>query len=251
MNLGELTKKAARAGVPLAILEKDYAISVVLRIISESELKDSLIFKGGTAIKKAYFSEARFSEDIDFTVINRKPTDVGNVVREIFEGRKTGDFEVLAVEREKTSAGLRIALKFLGPLRHPQRIRVDFSFREKPAAPVKEEKIVDEHQPPGYSLKTMGLEEILAEKLRAVSSRSAPRDLHDIWFLTQKGVKVDSQLVAKKFELYNEKFEKQKALGRISELKRNWKGDLRQFMKRVPSFETVEKEVRELLAKEF
>ena len=36
--------------------------------IAESELRDKLAFKGGTALKRAYYPDYRFSEDLDFTL---------------------------------------------------------------------------------------------------------------------------------------------------------------------------------------
>ena len=55
MDLTDLRKRAGKLGMPQAMLEKDYALSVVLLELSRSSLKERLAFKGGTAIKKAYF----------------------------------------------------------------------------------------------------------------------------------------------------------------------------------------------------
>jgi len=251
MDLKELAKRAAKAGVPMAMIEKDYALTIVLETIAGSGLRRSLVFKGGTAVKKTHFPEARFSEDLDFTAVGAMPKEVEAETRRIFEGKRIGGIEITAVEHERTTAGLRMAVKFLGLLNYPQRVRLDFSFRERPCASIREEGINDDYGTAKVTINTLGLEEILAEKLRAISSREAPRDLYDIWFLFGKGVKIDKQLVAKKFEIYNEKFEALKAGEQASKLKTNWKTDLQQFMKQVPPFETVEKEVMERLKKEF
>src|SRR5471030_2216003 len=57
--------------VPQHVIEKDYALSYVLAgIAKQPELSHSLIFKGGTALKKIFFGDYRFSEDLDFSVIN-------------------------------------------------------------------------------------------------------------------------------------------------------------------------------------
>jgi predicted nucleotidyltransferase component of viral defense system len=39
----------------------------IAAIFNEPELKETLIFKGGTCSKKCWFEEYRFSEDLDFT----------------------------------------------------------------------------------------------------------------------------------------------------------------------------------------
>ena len=49
-------------------IEKDYVIGWVLKGISNNKfLLESLVFKGGTALRKIYFTEYRLSEDLDFT----------------------------------------------------------------------------------------------------------------------------------------------------------------------------------------
>ncbi len=51
------------------IVEQDYVLSWVLWGISQvSKSKSHLLFKGGTALKKCYFGDYRFSRDLDFSV---------------------------------------------------------------------------------------------------------------------------------------------------------------------------------------
>ena len=57
--------------VPLHVIEKDYALSYVLAgIAKQPDLSNALIFKGGTALKKIFFGDYRFSEDLDFSAMN-------------------------------------------------------------------------------------------------------------------------------------------------------------------------------------
>ncbi|MEM7175991.1 MAG: nucleotidyl transferase AbiEii/AbiGii toxin family protein [Chlamydiota bacterium] len=57
----------------LDILQQDYLLSwLLVGIFEHPQLKSNLIFKGGTALKKGYFGNYRFSEDLDFSMI--KPT---------------------------------------------------------------------------------------------------------------------------------------------------------------------------------
>jgi len=60
----------------VATLEKDYALTWLLSGIywEDSKLRDILIFKGGTAIRKIYFPEWRLSEDLDFTIMQEVDT---------------------------------------------------------------------------------------------------------------------------------------------------------------------------------
>jgi len=70
-NLSLLSNRLARKGgrrVPEAVLERDYCLSWFLIGLSHSPLKEILLFKGGTCIKKCYIPDYRFSEDLDFTL---------------------------------------------------------------------------------------------------------------------------------------------------------------------------------------
>ncbi len=70
-NLSLLSNRLASAGgrrIPEAVLERDYCLSWFLVGLSRNPLRELLLFKGGTALKKCYFPDYRFSEDLDFTL---------------------------------------------------------------------------------------------------------------------------------------------------------------------------------------
>jgi predicted nucleotidyltransferase component of viral defense system len=68
----ELFKQLSfKTGIQPQAIEKDAWVTLVLRIIFNSELADHLIFKGGTSLSKSYNLIQRFSEDIDIA-INRE-----------------------------------------------------------------------------------------------------------------------------------------------------------------------------------
>jgi hypothetical protein len=64
----EISRLAHRLGVGDRVIEKDYVLSWLLVAIAESDLRNALAFKGGTALKKSYYPDFRFSEDLDFTL---------------------------------------------------------------------------------------------------------------------------------------------------------------------------------------
>ncbi len=71
---------SALTGMQAQAIEKDAWVTLMLRMLFTSEIKDVLVFKGGTSLSKAYKLIERFSEDIDLA-INR--THIG------FEGELT------------------------------------------------------------------------------------------------------------------------------------------------------------------
>lgn len=53
------------------VVEKDYVLGWILAgINAHEELAESWVFKGGTCLKKCYFETYRFSEDLDFTLLD-------------------------------------------------------------------------------------------------------------------------------------------------------------------------------------
>src|SRR3990172_1449351 len=61
------TGKARR--IADSVLERDYCLAWFLSALAQSKLRTALAFKGGTALKRCYFPDYRFSEDLDFTLI--------------------------------------------------------------------------------------------------------------------------------------------------------------------------------------
>jgi len=68
---GEIQNVARKGGVRDQQIEKDYVLSWILQGISQhQELSKTLVFKGGTVLKKVYFEDYRIAEDLDFTSID-------------------------------------------------------------------------------------------------------------------------------------------------------------------------------------
>ena len=243
-----ILKISATEGVPQATVEKDFALSVALAKICESDLADDVIFKGGTAIRKVYFEKARFSEDLDFSV--KTGIEKGVILsklKKIFPGEENS-IMFMGLEEERTSAGLKASAKFVGPLEYPQRIRFDFNLRENLLKKPEKRELIDHYNIGKHSLNVMGIEEIFAEKIHALSSRAAPRDLYDTWFLTRNKVKLDKELVAGKLSYYQEKFDKNRIGANIDNMKAKWQSDLSRLLSQPPNFEEISEKVKKELS---
>ncbi|MCF7806852.1 MAG: nucleotidyl transferase AbiEii/AbiGii toxin family protein [Simkaniaceae bacterium] len=69
-----LDREKKKSGITFETIQQDYLLSWLLSGLYEHpSLKEQLIFKGGTALKKCYFGNYRFSEDLDFSVISSIP----------------------------------------------------------------------------------------------------------------------------------------------------------------------------------
>jgi predicted nucleotidyltransferase component of viral defense system len=63
-----IKQTAQRTGNLPIVIEKDIWVCIVLKVLFESELKDVILFKGGTSLSKDYDIIKRFSEDIDIAI---------------------------------------------------------------------------------------------------------------------------------------------------------------------------------------
>jgi len=61
-------------------IEKDYWVTYALHQLFHSDVKDSIVFKGGTSLSKCYKVIERFSEDIDLVIVKNNE-DTGNELK--------------------------------------------------------------------------------------------------------------------------------------------------------------------------
>ncbi|MFY9469002.1 MAG: nucleotidyl transferase AbiEii/AbiGii toxin family protein, partial [Solirubrobacterales bacterium] len=84
-----LQARASEWGLTEEVVEKDYVLGWLLAGIGGHRILGATwIFKGGTALKKCYVETYRFSEDLDFTVIEDgplKPDDLLPVLDEVLD----------------------------------------------------------------------------------------------------------------------------------------------------------------------
>ena len=102
------TKVSESTHIPLAMIEKDFWVCVVLsKIFSDTELREALRFKGGTSLSKGYGLIKRFSEDLD--LILDKTLVLGN--EDIFKSSYKKQREFSDVISEKTATYITTILK--------------------------------------------------------------------------------------------------------------------------------------------
>jgi len=67
----EIVEIAARKQVPKTTIDKDCGLGHFLSaMFSFSDVRDNFVFKGGTCLHKCYIKDYRFSEDLDFTLLD-------------------------------------------------------------------------------------------------------------------------------------------------------------------------------------
>ena len=176
------------------VVEKDYVLGWVLwGIGGDPLLGRTWIFKGGTCLKKCYIETYRFSEDLDFTVLEDGPVEpeaVLEAVERVLDrvNQESGiDFSVRppACRIRPSRASAEGRLYYRGPrgTPGPARIKLDLTRDEVVARPPVLRAISHDYPdnlPEPAQARCYGFEEVFAEKLRAMGERSRPRDLYDI-----------------------------------------------------------------------
>jgi predicted nucleotidyltransferase component of viral defense system len=164
---------------PLHIAEKDYFLSLVMQIISQSPLGDTLVFKGGTAVNHCYLEQYRFSEDLDFST-NQISLSLEDV-RKIFAG-----FDFLSIKKDyQSEATIKIErLQFTGPLLQPNFLKIEIDYFQNVLLPPQRRKY-NNVWGLDFDVRVMDVREICAEKIRAMSDRARYRDFYDLFLLLE------------------------------------------------------------------
>ena len=243
MNDEKIRILASKENVPIGTIEKDYAVTTVLSLIAQFSKLDKMVFKGGTAIKKVYFNDFRFSEDLDFTCLE----DISDDILTLLDAKKHElDFSVTDIKKETTvENSKKFIIKYNGFNNYPNNVRIDLSLREMLQNETSNLKVLHSYaELPSFSVPSMAIEEIMAEKVRAVIYSGAPRHLYDLNYLFGKRILLDPQLVQTKISLYGDKFSLEKFNESMLEMKKDWVQDLKTLLPQdPPSFDSVSAEV--------
>jgi predicted nucleotidyltransferase component of viral defense system len=244
--------------------------------------REHWLFKGGTCLKKCYFEDYRFSEDLDFTL-----TDQGFVLDEAFL-RQVCDWVA-------DTSGIRFALKELREMRfdgqktgYRAEIRfwgADHARNDQPSPPtewhtkLKLELIQYEQMVFAPERRTIfhpysdrglisaqplcyALPEVLAEKLRALIQRryTAPRDYYDIWYISQNVPALDWAMIVaafyRKMAFKQLRFDGPEQMFRDTDSKKfgqDWQNTLQHHLPKdkLPESSEVLSQVKQLLTKIF
>ena len=136
---GEIQRKARIMGVRDQQIEKDYILSWILQgIATHHELSKAIVFKGGTVLKKVYFENYRFSEDLDFTLLKNKISNqqILDYFNEAFEYVRDEANIPLKIINDNVfhDSGINFYIHYIGPLGGAgsnKRVKVDVSKSEK------------------------------------------------------------------------------------------------------------------------
>ncbi len=268
-----LQEARRRLGVPWEVLERDYLLSWILAGIDRvPALGGKLVFKGGTALRKCYFGDYRFSEDLDFS--GRNGTPAGDAMEVLVHAACAAGERMLAeyapvainceryVERNPHPRGqeaFSIRAQLPWQNRPHTRVMIEVTVDEPIFRPVESRRVIHEYgEPFDMHIPVYALEEVVAEKLRAILqqaalvkvrgwARSRARDYYDLWrILGEYGQQMDltefDVLLREKCSVRQVSFDGPDDFFHesiLADVDRTWEQWLGPLVSGLPSFETV------------
>ena len=181
----ELLEKTRERNLTLAIIEKDYVIGWLLFGLSRIH---TLVFKGGTALSKVYFPATwRLSEDVDFANTGTH-LEIADRLNEVFTLIKEKSGIGFTLKSEYSNPDyLQLKIQYAAILGRNW-VKMDVT-RETPLDETSDKDLQQMYSDyPLFKVKTESIEEIFAQKLRAIMERTKCRDYYDVWRLTELGI---------------------------------------------------------------
>jgi predicted nucleotidyltransferase component of viral defense system len=277
-NVSQMLKSIARKqGVSLEVVQKDYALSYLLAGIAQTPgLGEKIVLKGGTALKKLYYPDYRFSEDLDYSTLELGIIPNGNelldaavaCMADLLQDR--GPFEAqvepltLRLPHPGGQMAYTVRVRFPDQRQALCRLKVEITVDEPVLLQAKEHTILHGFSEP-FETGVLGyaLEEIVAEKLRALlqsreklTSRGwgasrVCRDYYDLWWiLGREKLTGVPALFARKCTIRRVAFHSPEDFVNpdlIETAHREWDQQLSLFLTKAPRTEKVLAEVQTLI----
>ena len=204
MEYWNIVEIADKLNIQKEVIDKDWVLGHFLNaMFSIPEISKNFIFKGGTCLKKVYFPDYRFSEDLDFTLCNKDFIIDTAFVKKIIKIAEKTSGALYHLKKIKLQThndipqGYEVIILFWGAYHKPNqrvlpvnrwqtKIKLDISFSERVVLQPLKKTIyhfyVDSDKI--NSIVTVyPLVEIIAEKLRSLMQRNRPRDIYDLYYL--------------------------------------------------------------------
>lgn len=223
-NEFELEDLIERLNEPAELIARDFALMTIAARLT-SQYPDSLCFKGGFVLRHVH-GHHRFSEDVDATRVEppKHKLDAVTIAEEI--ERAGSGLISLKPGEPATDSGRSLdfdKIAFSAPIAEGH-VSVEISYREDVHDPQ-----IEMVGPPyfqSFPITVLSLDEIVAEKLRALCQRTRPTDLADIAMVLARN-EHDSEhireLAREKFKLVKDGDYHARILGRIQDMRAEYK----------------------------
>lgn len=218
------------------LLAKDYFITALLYLLKDVP---GLYFKGGTSLHKIFLNYARLSEDIDFTLVD----DVEPIQQKIESIIMNSRLFKEIIHDKRVDRFVRLVVHYVDPFGNEGTIFIDLN-RKASLILTPEQHRVPHFYPdniPPFSLTTLSMKELIAEKVRATIERNKPRDHFDLYQIITRQLPIDLALVEAKCKESGGAMDIIQMFHRANKLKARWDKDVAPLLAKEVSFSEVMK----------
>jgi predicted nucleotidyltransferase component of viral defense system len=260
----EIQRIANSKGVNTPQIEKDYLLSWILVGIAHDKLLSKiLVFKGGTVLKKFYFRDYRYSEDLDFTMLDKGKTN--EAIKEAFEAvfdyvKEEANIPLSISDFSEHQTGtINFHINYTGPLRGTRKdVKVDISKNELLKFEMENKEMFNSYSDlescEPCILQCYSLPEVMTEKMRSLLQRQQARDYYDLWYVSEYG-RIEMADYRKKFEekARHKHIKPEDLEERVNQLepvfKKQWETSMLHQINDLTPFETVSRDINRHLRK--
>lgn len=248
----EIKEKARERRIPTSTIERDYTQNWLLKHLSLM----NIVLKGGTGIRKVYIENYRFSDDLDFTLLEKIEKDtLRNLLNKaIIETKEESGItlnEEVQIEKNINGFEVSIFFRILRSAGTPIKIKLDLTRieRDNILLPIEKREIIHPYSDDCNALiKVYSLEEIMSEKIRALFERTRPRDLYDVWNLYDRiNLNKVLNILPKKCMVKGVKIYISSLNERKDDFANAWENSLQNQLKELPDFNYVYNKVIKIL----
>ena len=168
-----------------AQVEQDLIISrALIDLYNNSHIRDTLIFRGGTALNKLFLKPpSRYSEDIDF--VQKSASPIGQTLDTI---RAILEPWLGSPKWKVTQRSAKMIYKYETINKLTAKLKIEINTTEHlQVLPLcrKEYEMQSNWWSGNTKITTYDIDELIATKLRALYQRRKGRDLFDLWYVTK------------------------------------------------------------------
>lgn len=160
-------------------IRREYAQHLFLSYFYQQPKTDHIYFKGGTALRMLHHSP-RFSENLDFGSSVRTLRTLEAAILETLTALSRENLVVdLDESKETTSGYLAVVVCKMGDATIT--LQIEISLRER--ALTGEAVTIVSDFVPAYLVVALAKEQLIGEKIRALTARKKARDFYDLYFI--------------------------------------------------------------------
>ncbi len=199
---------------------REYLQHLFLSFLYQEKKSESLLFKGGTALRLVWRSP-RFSEDLDFTGSKISIAGIESLMEAVLKKIESEGIKTDIEESKKTSGGY-LAIFHFKTDEYESGIQVEVSLRAEPKDAGVASLVNSDLLPP-YTLVHLDQKRLVAEKIQACLTRAKARDFYDVYFILRSRM-------AFKETFLKDKTLKTKLLAMIEHQKLDIRSELKRFL---------------------